>query len=514
MKFEELGLKPELLKAAVHMGFKETTEIQEKCIPVILSGKDIVGTSQTGSGKTAAFGMPIINYITHGQGVQAIILTPTRELCVQVSDIMEQLSQYAHVKIACVYGGVGIGPQVDALKNADIVVGTPGRTLDHLERRTLAIDKVKFFVLDEADKMLEMGFIDDIKTILRHTPKDKQSLMFSATMPSQIKTIVEHNFNHPTYIVGQKRVDNALLRQVYYNIEPNQKFPLMAHLLKEKEGVALIFCATRQEVDLVESNLRKNGIKALSIHGGLTQGKRLQVVEMIKDEKVKVLVATDVAARGLDIKNITHVFNYDLPRTPDEYVHRIGRTARAGLEGDAITLLTHQDYDKFSKILSDRTLKVTKMETPKFENIRFERPSNNFRSGRGGGGFRSQGPRTGGSSGGFRSSGPRTGGFRSNNDGPRSGGFRSSEGGFRSSGDNPRAGRRPEEAFEVQKEALDRKDQEKVKDQKALGQTQKIGQDTRHQDHHPEMEIGQMAKDPSHHITEERHIGDKTFKFI
>jgi len=319
--------------------------------------------------------------------------------------------------------------------------------------------------LDEADKMLEMGFIDDIKKIIRQTAKDKQSLMFSATMPIQIKTIVEHNFNHPTYIMGQKRVDNTLLRQVYYNINPNEKFPLMVHLLKEKQGVALIFCATRHEVDLVETNLRKSGIKALSIHGGLTQGKRLQVVDMIKNEKVKVLVATDVAARGLDIRNITHVFNYDLPRSSDEYVHRIGRTARAGEEGDAITLLTHQDYDKFSKILSDRTLKVEKKEVPRFELIRFERPQ--FESRRPRGNFR---PR--GTEGGFRSNDrsedrPRTG-FRSNDretTGYRGTGFRSSYGrnderprtGFRSEGGFRSAeGRRTEGGFRSNDERQER----------------------------------------------------------
>jgi ATP-dependent RNA helicase DeaD len=249
---------------------------------------------------------------------------------------------------------------------------------------------VRYFVLDEADKMLEMGFIDDIKIILKHTPRSKQSLMFSATIPSQIKIIVEHNFNHPVYITGQKNVDNKLLKQVYYNIKPHEKFSLLVHLIKEKNGIALIFCATRQEVDLVTDNLRRAQVKAVAIHGGLTQSKRLQVVDMIKDEKVRVLVATDVAARGLDIRNITHVFNYDLPRTSDEYIHRIGRTGLAGDSGDAITLLTHMDYDKFSKVLSDRSLKVTKMEAPKFEPIRFDRPQREDRHGPRGG-FRSQG---------------------------------------------------------------------------------------------------------------------------
>ncbi|MGV8150558.1 MAG: DEAD/DEAH box helicase [Candidatus Woesearchaeota archaeon] len=373
MKFEELNLKPELHKAVHRLGFTEATEIQAKTIPVILSGKDMVGQSKTGSGKTAAFGLPIINSIESGNGVQAIILTPTRELCVQVHDIMRQLGQFMKVRIASVYGGVGIGPQIDELKRAEIVVGTPGRVMDHLERRTLDLSKTKYFVLDEADRMLEMGFIDDIKSILRSVPKERQSLMFSATMPAPIKTIVNHNFKNPVYITGQTQVDNNLLKQIYYNLNPNEKFAVLVHLIREKQGVTLIFCATRHEVDLVAENLKAQGIKAVSIHGGLTQNKRLHVVDMIKKEQVKVLVATDVAARGLDIRNITHVFNYDLPKTPEEYTHRIGRTARAGDEGEAITLLTHADYDNFSKILANRSIKIVRVETPKYTPIKFER---------------------------------------------------------------------------------------------------------------------------------------------
>lgn len=383
MKFEELNLKLELHKAVQRMGFTEATEIQAKCIPVVLSGKDLVGQSQTGSGKTAAFGLPILNSIETGQGIQAIILTPTRELCVQVHDIMRQMAQFMKIRIASVYGGVSINPQIDELKRAEIVVGTPGRVMDHLERRTMDLRKVRYFVLDEADRMLEMGFIDDIKRILRSVPKDRQSLMFSATMPSEIKRIVQHDFKNPVFITGQKHVDTKLLKQIYYNLNPNEKFAVLVHLLKEKQGVALVFCATRREVDLVTDNLKKQGINAVAIHGGLTQSKRLNVVDMIKNEKVKTLVATDVAARGLDIRNITHVFNYDLPKTPEEYTHRIGRTARMGDEGEAITLLTHADYDNFSRILANRRIKIMRMDKPKYVPIKLERAqqrSHNFNS--------------------------------------------------------------------------------------------------------------------------------------
>jgi len=397
MKFEELNLRPELHKAVQRMGFTEATEIQAKCIPVVLSGKDMVGQSQTGSGKTAAFGLPILNSIETGHGVQAIILTPTRELCVQVHDIMRQMAQFMKIRIASVYGGVGIGPQIDELRRAEIVVGTPGRVMDHLERRTLDLSKTKYFVLDEADRMLEMGFIDDIKLILKSVPKERQSLLFSATMPAPIKTIVNHNFKNPVYITGQAQVDTRLLKQLYYNLNPNEKFAVLVHLIKEKQGITLIFCATRHEVDLVTENLKKQFVKAVAIHGGLTQSKRLHVVDLIKNEKVQVLVATDVAARGLDIRNITHVFNYDLPKTPEDYTHRIGRTARAGDAGEAITLLTHADYDNFSKILANRSIKITRMETPKYVPIKFERAQqrSNFRGPSSRGGFnRSSGTRS------------------------------------------------------------------------------------------------------------------------
>ncbi len=415
MKFEELNLKPELLKAITQLGFVEATEIQAKCIPEIMTGKDIVGQSQTGSGKTAAFGLPMLQNIVPGRGVQAIILTPTRELCVQVHDTLKLISKYLPIRYACVYGGVGIGPQIDDLRRADIVVGTPGRTMDHLDRRSLDISHIKYFVLDEADKMLEMGFIDDIRLILKSTPKTKQSLMFSATMPTDIKKIISQFFNNPTHIRGQMQVDRSLLKQVYYSIQQNEKFPLLVHFLKLHKGISIIFCATRHEVDLVTDNLDRNGIKAMAIHGGLTQGKRLQVVEMLRKEHITALVATDVAARGLDIRNITHIFNYDLPRTPDEYIHRIGRTARAGETGVAITLLTHADYDKFGKIQRDRTLNIVRENIPAFQPVPFTRgqsrsgsqggrpPMRQFGRGRSGGQGRA--PQRGG--GGFRGGGRR-----------------------------------------------------------------------------------------------------------
>jgi len=425
MKFEELNLKPELLKAVANMGFTETTEIQGKCIPTILSGKDIVGQSQTGSGKTAAFGLPILNSIVQGKGAQAIILTPTRELCVQIYDTMKVMGKFTGLRMVSVFGGVSIGPQIDDLRRAEIIIGTPGRVLDHLDRGSMKLDNIKFFVLDEADRMLEMGFIDDILEILKHTPRNRQSLMFSATIPGPIRTIIQKHFNNPVYIKGQVHVDTKLLKQVYYNIRPEEKFSLLLYLLKKNNGIALVFCATRQEVDAVTRNLDRESVKAMAIHGGLTQNRRLQVVEMLKKEHISVLVATDVAARGLDIRNITHVFNYDAPKNAEEYTHRIGRTARAGESGEAVTLLTQKDYNNFSNVLSDRTIKVNKEVMPSIPIIKFERSSGrgrfsdsrgNDRSGdRGGFGGRS------GGFGGRRSDGPREGRRSESFDSPRDG---------------------------------------------------------------------------------------------
>jgi ATP-dependent RNA helicase DeaD len=373
MKFEELKLKSELLRAVKELNFEETTEIQGKTIPVVLSGKDIVGQSQTGSGKTAAFGLPILNNIVSGKGVQAIILTPTRELCVQVHDTIKTMGKYTGLKMASVYGGVSIEPQIDAVRRSEIVIGTPGRVLDLLDRRALNLTNIQYFVLDEADRMLEMGFVDDILQILDHTPKNRQSLMFSATMPTQIKKIIQRYFKNPIYIKGQTQVDTKLLKQVYYNVKNEEKFSLLMHFLKSYNGVSLVFCATREEVDIVSNNLATQGIKSMAIHGGLTQNKRLQVVELLKNKSITTLVATDVAARGLDIKDVSHVFNYDVPKSAEDYTHRIGRTARAGESGMAITLLVHRDYDNFGNVLRDRTLKIEKGVMPKFEMVRFDR---------------------------------------------------------------------------------------------------------------------------------------------
>ncbi|MBI4167939.1 MAG: DEAD/DEAH box helicase, partial [Candidatus Aenigmarchaeota archaeon] len=349
-------------------------------IPEIQAGKDVVGQSSTGSGKTAAFGLPILEKIEHGKGAQALILTPTRELCVQVTDALRSFGKFVNVHVASVFGGVSIEPQVTAIRTAEIVVGTPGRILDHMERRTINFQNVRFLVIDEADRMFDMGFIEDVEKIIRQTPKNRQTMLFSATMPPEVRHIVERHLISPVTIKGIVYVDTSLLRHVYYDVKPHDKFSLLVHLLKQnEEGIALVFCATRREVDAVASNLKEQGINALPIHGGMEQNKRLRAVDALKSEKITVLVATDVAARGLDIRNVSHVYNYDVPKSSSDYIHRVGRTARAGGEGDAVTLLSERDHGSFTMVLRDRSLKISKAEKPGFERVQFKRTENRDR---------------------------------------------------------------------------------------------------------------------------------------
>mgnify|MGYP001560225991 CR=1 FL=1 len=374
MKLEELKLNQNLVKSIKEMGYEEPTEIQEKCIPLILEGKDIFGQSKTGSGKTAAFGLPILERIKPGAGIQALILTPTRELCVQVTEALNNFGKYLNIKSVSVYGGVGIEPQIMAIKKAEIIVGTPGRVQDHLDRKTVSFQSIKFLVLDEADRMFDMGFVDAVERILTHTQKDKQTLLFSATISKNVNHILKKHLRNPVIIKSPEHVDPTKLRQTYYNVKYYEKFSLLVHLLKkETSGLELVFCSTRREVDLLARNLRKQGIRVMGIHGGLTQNRRQQALDQLKRENINVLVATDVAARGLDIPNIMQVYNYDVPKTSEEYIHRIGRTARAGEKGEAITLLIEKDYSNFDSVLSNKKIQIKKEEVPRFEKVYFER---------------------------------------------------------------------------------------------------------------------------------------------
>ena len=256
-------------------------------------------------------------------------------------------------------------------------MGTPGRMLDHLRRRTMDFRNVRFLVIDETDKMLEMGFIDDVEKIIRHVPKNRQTLMFSATIMNSIHRLMNRHLNNPVVIKTQSQVDKSKLEQIYYDIyQQHDKFSILVHLLKnDTPGLAIVFCATRRESDIVARNLRFHGINASAIHGGMSQNKRMQSLDSLKNQKTDVLVATDVAARGLDIKNVTHIYHYDVPKTSTEYIHRIGRTARAGADGKAVTLLTEPDHDNFRRVQSNEELEIEEEDVPDFKKVSFKRTS-------------------------------------------------------------------------------------------------------------------------------------------
>jgi ATP-dependent RNA helicase DeaD len=361
-------------QAVKDLGYTTWTPIQEMTIPLILAGKDVMGQSHTGSGKTAAFGLPIIEKMRPTGVVQALILVPTRELCEQVMQEMRKFSKHKRMSITAVYGGASMGLQIQHLRRTDVVVGTPGRVLDHIERGTLRLNAIHTLVLDEADRMLDMGFIQDMKKIIRLIPHERQTLLFSATFSHEVQQIAAQHMKHPQLVKAQTHVDKGKLEQIYYDLDKkaDQKFGLLMHILKtEKPPLAMIFCGTRRNVDKIERNLNANGIKAEAIHGGLSQNQRKRTLQDFHSGRFHVLVASDVAARGLDIKNVSHIINYDISRAPADYIHRSGRTARAGEEGKIISLLAPTDYDYFRSIVRDKSHNIVEMPLPEFENIAF-----------------------------------------------------------------------------------------------------------------------------------------------
>lgn len=369
MQFSDLHLPAPILSAIREQGYETPTLIQEKAIPLILSGKDIIGHSQTGSGKTAAFGLPLLSKLSPGKGLFALILTPTRELCVQVSDALKGFAKHLSAKITPIYGGVGIGSQINALRTAEVVVATPGRLLDMIQRG-YKLNTVHYLVLDEADRMLDMGFIDDVEKIIKYTPRQRQTLLFGATLSPRLRSLVNRYMNSPIPVQAETHVDTSLLTERAYAVQPQEKFSLLVHFLKhETTGIAIVFCATRRNCDKIAKNLRAQKINATPIHGGLSQSKRINAITMLHKKGIGILVATDVASRGLDINNISHVYNYELPQTSDDYVHRIGRTARAGAKGDAVTFVTHQDVRDFKLIMRNLGREIASSALPTFEKV-------------------------------------------------------------------------------------------------------------------------------------------------
>ncbi len=382
-KFKKLGIIEPILKSIKKKGFKEPTSIQKKSIPLILKGKDVVGGSATGSGKTLAFGTGIITNSEKGKGIQSLVMTPTRELARQVASSLKYFSNFKNLDIVQIHGGVSINPQIRKLKKADIVVGTPGRLLDHIRRRTINLKNVKTLVLDEADRMLDMGFIDDVKKIMNKCNKKRQTLLFSATINKEVTKIAKKYMKNPVKISVESHVDPSKLNQVYYDVDKGIKFSVLVHLLnKEKKGLVMVFCNTRRTVDFITKNIKYNGIEAQALHGGYSQDKRNKVLNSFHNSnKAHVLICTDVAARGLDIKGVTHIYNYDIPKTPKEYVHRVGRTARAGKEGMAINLLSKKDRDSFRRIQrKHREMNITKEERPYVDKIKMKRTERKYKN--------------------------------------------------------------------------------------------------------------------------------------
>ncbi len=368
--FKNLGISEFVLKSIKDSRFESPSKIQEKSIPLILAGKDVIAGSATGSGKTLAFAAGILQGSEKGKGIQALVLTPTRELAEQVAKALIKFSKYRPLGIIAVYGGVGINPQIKGLKTADVVVGTPGRILDHIQRSTIKFGNVKTLVLDEADRMFDMGFKDDVERIIRKCPAERQTLLFSATITKDVVRLSRRYMKKPLQVSVDSYVDPKKLVQTYYEVGNEMKFSLLVHLLKhENSDLVMVFCNTKRNTDKVARNLRFSGINAQAIHGGLPQGKRNNVMRAFYSGKSCVLVCTDVAARGLDIEGVSHVYNYDIPRESKQYIHRIGRTARAGAEGKAINILSRNDYDNFSAVLKENDVDIKEEALPAFERV-------------------------------------------------------------------------------------------------------------------------------------------------
>ena len=367
MKFNELHLSTELLAEIEKAGFVEASPIQEQTIPLAMAGKDVIGQAQTGTGKTAAFGFPTLEKIdTDNPAVQALIIAPTRELAVQSQEELFRFGRSKGVKVRSVYGGSSIEKQIKALKSgAHIVVGTPGRLLDLIKRKALKLNQIETLILDEADEMLNMGFLEDIESIISRVPEERQTLLFSATMPDAIKRIGVKFMKEPEHVkIAAKELTTELVDQYYIRVKENEKFDTMTRLMDvEQPELSIVFGRTKRRVDELTRGLKIRGFRAEGIHGDLDQGKRLRVLRDFKNGNLDVLVATDVAARGLDISGVTHVYNYDIPQDPESYVHRIGRTGRAGKSGQSITFVAPNEMG-YLQIIENLTKKRMKGMKP------------------------------------------------------------------------------------------------------------------------------------------------------
>jgi ATP-dependent RNA helicase RhlE len=348
--FNDLGLVPELLRAIADQGYTEATPIQLQAIPVVLAGRDLLGAAQTGTGKTAGFTLPLLQLLSsrvrNGTAPRCLILTPTRELAAQVEESVTTYGKYLKLRSTVIFGGVGINPQIAELRRGvDIVVATPGRLLDHVQQKTVDLKSIEILVLDEADRMLDMGFIRDIKRILAVLPRQRQNLLFSATFSDEIRTLSREYLHDPATVeVARRNTPAELVTQVVHPVDKERKRALLSHLIKEKNWFqVLVFTKTKHGANRLAELLERDGIESAAIHGNKSQGARTRALAQFKDNSLRVLVATDIAARGLDIEMLPHVVNFDLPNVSEDYVHRIGRTGRAGASGEAISLVSGED---------------------------------------------------------------------------------------------------------------------------------------------------------------------------
>ena len=373
MPFAALGLKPELVRALQERNYTEPTPIQSRVIPHILERRDILAGAQTGTGKTAAFTLPLLQLLdAHGgagKAPRALILVPTRELAAQVGDSVRHYGKHVRLRSTVIFGGVGIHPQIEALRRgADIVIATPGRLLDHAEQKTIDLSRIEFLILDEADRMLDMGFIHDIRRVLRLLPKQKQNLLFSATYSDDIRKLAQNLLHDPLEIeVARRNAAVDSVEQRAYQVPKEQKRALLSHLIRSGDwSQVLVFTRTKHGANRLTKQLQEDGIEAAAIHGNKSQSARTTALSDFKQNRIRALVATEVAARGLDIKELPHVVNYELPNVPEDYVHRIGRTGRAGATGVAVSLVSHDESSLLKGIerLLNRRIAVT--STPAF----------------------------------------------------------------------------------------------------------------------------------------------------
>jgi len=366
--FKDLGLAPEIQQALDELGYQEPSPIQEKAIPELLAGHDVIGQAQTGTGKTAAFGLPLLQYIDPSDDeVQAVVLTPTRELCIQVTQALRAYAEHLDVEIVAVFGGAPIKSQQAQLRaGAQVVVATVGRMMDLMSRRSLVLTAARYVVLDEADEMLDLGFIEDVEKILRMCPSGRQTALFSATMPPPVKRLAESYMYDPVMIkITPKTLTVDAIAQAFVEVDAKDKAGRLVELLKvEEPEQAIIFCRTKIGASKLEKMLKDKGLDVKALHGDMSQGSRDGVMIAFKDHRVRLLVATDIAARGLDIEHVTHVINYDVPASSEVYVHRIGRTGRVGRTGRAITFVTPAQRDEIERIERDVKTTIGEWESP------------------------------------------------------------------------------------------------------------------------------------------------------